>query len=135
MNTITVYGRLSSDVELRNVSGANVAVFSVAGNTRRKDKQSNDYITNFYNVNAWRGLAETASKYLKKGNRVCLSGELVIRPYTANDGSKRQVVEIDANSIDLVETRAEAGTHTAAPAPAPAAPAGFTAVENDELPF
>lgn len=135
MNTITVYGRLSSDVQLREVGGANVADFSIAGNTRRKDRETNQFITNFYRVNAWRGLGETAAKYLRKGNRVCVSGELVIRPYVDKDGTKRQAIEIDATGIDLVETKAESGADSATAAPAPAR-AGFTPVEtDDELPF
>ena len=141
MNTITVYGRLSSDVEVHDVGGANVATFSLAGNTRRKDKQTNEYITNFYRVNAWRQMADTASRFLRKGNRVCISGELVIRPYTDKDGVKRQAIELDATGIDLVETKAESEGQTrtqpqaSRTAPA-AAPANFTPVEIDEgLPF
>lgn len=134
MNTITVYGRLSSDVNLHEVGGANVADFNVAGNTRRKDRQTDQFITNFYRVNAWRGLGETAAKFLKKGNRVCVSGELVIRPYVDKDGVKRQSVEIDALGIDLVETKAESDGNTQTSAPA--APAKFTPVESpDDLPF
>lgn len=129
MNTITVYGRVASDVETREVGGANVADFSLAGNTKRKDKQTNEYITNFYRVNAWRSLGEIASKYLKKGNRVCVSGELVVRPYKDKNGTDKLAVELDASAIDLVETKAESGGQSSAPAK-------FTPVEPaDELPF
>ena len=139
MNTITVYGRLASEVTTNDVGGRTVANFRVASQNRRKDKDGK-YGTNFYHVAAWGALSDIASKYLKSGHRVALSGQLVIRPYTGSDGQQRQAIEIDADSIDLVETRAEAeakstATATAAPAPNHANDPRFTPVETDELPF
>lgn len=139
MNTICVYGRVASDVTVNTVSnGRNVANFRVASRTRRKSNGGdNDYITNFYSVSAWGALADQASKYLKKGNRVAVSGEFVIRSYKGNDGLDHFAHEIDASGIDLVETKSESGNTTAEPAAtAHNAPAGFTPVEtDDELPF
>ncbi len=83
-------------------------------------------------------LSEIASKFLKKGHRATISGELIIRTYKGNDGLDHQVVEIDANNIDLVETKAEAEAKSgnSSAQAAPAAPAQqFTSVETDELPF
>lgn len=140
MNTIATYGRVASDVTTNTVNGRTVANFRFASNNKRKGPDGK-YGTNFYNVAAWGPLGETAAKFLKKGHRASVSGELVIRTYKGNDGLDHQAVEIDANSIDLVETKAEADAKsTAAPAaPAPAAtataPQGFTPVETDELPF
>ena len=133
MNTISVYGRLATDVESREVGGATVADFSVASRTGRVDKNTNQNITNFYRVNAWRSLADISSKYLKKGNRVVVTGDLVIRPYKDKNGVDKTAVEIDARNIDLVETKSEADAGGAAPAK-PAQ--NFTPVETpDDLPF
>ena len=134
MNNISVYGRVASDITLNEVNGRNVANFRLAANTRRKDKDGN-YITNFYNVAAWGAIGDTASKYLKKGHRAVVAGELVCRPYKASDGTDRMAIEIDANSVVLVETKAEAESKGAAPAQAPAPAQSFTPVETDELPF
>jgi len=140
MNTITVFGRLCSDVTTNEVSGRTVANFRIATKTRRKNKETNDYIDNFYNVSAWGTIGETAAKFYHNGNRACVSGELVLRPYKASDGSQRMAVEIDATSLDLVETKAESeaktNAHVAQAAPATAPAQNFASVElDDSLPF
>lgn len=138
MNNISVMGRLASDVTTNDVNGRSVANFRIAAQTRRKGKDG-QYITNFYNVAIWGAAGENAAKYLKKGHRAGVSGELVIRPYVGNDGTNHQAIEIDANSVDFVETKseAEAKAGNTAAAPAQAAPAqNFTPVElDDSLPF
>lgn len=140
MNNISVLGRLASDVTTNEVNGRSVANFRIAAQTRRKGKDG-QYITNFYNVAVWGAAGENAAKYLKKGHRAGVSGELVIRPYAGSDGTNHIAVEIDANSVDFVETKseAEAKAGNTAAAPAQAAPAqNFTAVEQydtDSLPF
>lgn len=139
MNKISVYGRVASDVTTQSYNGRNVANFRVASNTHRKDGDKKDeqgrqvYITNFYNVSCWGNTADNAAKYLKKGNRIAVSGDLVIRPYTTQDGRNGTAVEIDTAEFDIVETRAEVG---GASAPAAPAPQQFTPVEmGSELPF
>ena len=133
MNTISVYGRVASDVTTKDVNGRTVANFRFAAGNKRKQADGT-YGTNFYQVAAWGPLGETASKYLHKGNRAAVSGELVIRTYKGNDGLDHQAIEIDANTVDLVETKAESEAKSSAPAQA--APAqNFTPVETDELPF
>lgn len=136
MNTIATYGRVASDVTTKDVNGRACASFRFASGNKRKQQDGN-YGTNFYAVTAWGPLADIASKYLKKGHRATVSGELVIRQYVGNDNQNHQAIEIDADTIDLVETRAEAETKSAntATAPAPAPAQNFTPVETDELPF
>ena len=136
MNKITTYGRVSTDVTTRDVNGRTVANFNVASNTHRKD-ENGQYGTIFYRVSVWGVQANTAVSYLKKGNRIVVSGDLNIRDYVA-DGKNRYSIEIDNASFDLVETRAESGgtaalAAAATPAPAPA-PAQHINPEDD-LPF
>lgn len=142
MNNISVVGRVCSDVTLKEFNGRNCANFRIAANTRRKDKnsQNNDYITNFYNVSLWGAAGENAAKYLKKGHRAGVTGELVIRPYKDSNGADRISVEIDANNVDFIETKAESEAKSGAAvqsAPVAQAPAQqFTGVELDDgLPF
>ena len=136
MNSLSTYGRVASDVTTKDVNGRTVANFRFAAQTKRKGADG-QYITNFYNVAAWGALGETAAKYLKKGHRTCVTGELVIRPYVGSDNANHLAVEIDANGIDFVETKAEAEAKAGNTAtPSQTAPAqSFTAVETDELPF
>ena len=133
MNKITVIGRVSTDVEIKDFNGRQVANFNVASQNKHKDKDSNSYGTNFYRVSVWGASADVASKYLKKGNRVGVSGDLIYREYIGNDGKNHGVLEINNADIDLIETKSEAG---GAPPSAPAAQPQFTQVETpDDLPF
>jgi len=140
MNKITVIGRLTRDVELKDFNGRNVASFGVASQNKRKDKDTGEYGSNFYTVSVWGASADVAARYLKKGNRVGVSGDLIYREYVGNDGKTHGVLEINNADIDLVETAAEAGGNTAAraaqaQAAAPAVAPQFTPVNTDDLPF
>ena len=136
MNILTTYGRVASDVTTREVNGRTVANFRFASNNRRKGDDGK-YGANFYNVAAWGNLADTATRFLKKGHRATISGELTVRTYKGSDGIEHQTVDLDANAIDLVETRAEAESKGGA-TPAQAAPVArqaFTPVEDTDMPF
>ena len=141
MNRITVIGRVSQDVTTNSVNDRKVANFNVAAQNKNKTGTENNrpvYGTNFYRVSAWGQSAETASRFLRKGHRVGVTGDLVIREYSGNDGLKHTAVEITNAEIDLIETRAESEAKQNAVASSPvAAPAqaDFTPVETDELPF
>ena len=147
MNKLCTLGRVSTDIEIKDVNGRNCATFNVASKNKNKDKNTNEYGTNFYRCTAWGAAADTASRFLKKGHRVGITGDLVIRDYVGNDNLKHTVVELNNCEVDLVETKAEseakaqgsAGSAAVTPAHAPAPQAtttqGFTPVETDELPF
>lgn len=138
MNKICVVGRLASDVEVKEFNGRNCANFSLASKNKNKDRNTNEYGTNFYRVTAWGQAADTASRFLRKGHRVSVSGDLVIREYVGNDGVKHTAVEINNAEVGLIETKAESEAKSGAPAAAPvqSAPAqSFTPVETDDLPF
>lgn len=138
MNTIATYGRVASDVTTSDVNGRTVAKFRFASNNKRK-QQDGSYGTNFYNVSVWGPSGDNCAKYLKKGHRATVSGELVIRNYVGNDGANHQSVEIDANAVDFVETKSEAENKSngdsAKANTAPAAAPTYTPVDTDEMPF
>lgn len=135
MNKITVIGRLTRDVELKDFNGRNVASFGVASQNKHKNKETGRYDSNFYTVSAWGQTADIASRYLKKGHRVGVSGDLIYREYVGNDGKSHGVLEINNAEIDLIETAAETG-NASAPSPAAApAPQQFTQIETEDLPF
>ena len=139
MNKIFVYGRLTRDVELKEVTGRNCASFGVASQNKHKDKNTGRYDSNFYSLTAWGQAADIASRYLKKGNRVVVAGDLIIREYVGTDNQKHTIVEINNAELDLVETAAEAGKAQTQSIPVEvtteSAPPQFTPVEPDELPF
>lgn len=127
MNKVFIVGRLTKEPELRTTpNGVNVVTMSVAV-TRRMNREQAD----FFNVIAWRGLADNCAKYLVKGQQVAVAGELRTRSYEANDGSKRYVTEIQADDIEFL----------AKPGAASASTDGFGGMQEvdyeseDELPF
>ena len=67
MNKITVIGRVSQDVEVKDFNGRNCANFNVASQNKNKDKNTNQYGTNFYRVTAWGQAADTAARFLRTG--------------------------------------------------------------------
>jgi single-strand DNA-binding protein len=100
-NQVTVVGNLTREPELRYTpSGAAVAKFGLAVNrsyTNRNGEKVED--TSFFNVNAWRQLAENVAESLSTGTRVIVTGRLQSRSWETEDGQKRTVVEIEADEV------------------------------------
>lgn len=127
MNKVFLIGNLSKDPELRTTnSGKSVCTFSIAVN-RRKDKDGNS-TADFFSIVAWRQLAELCCKYLAKGRKVSVVGELQNRSYEANDGTERHVTEIVANEIDFLTPKGESKEQANFAE-------GFTEVDGSDLPF
>ena len=101
MNTVTIAGNLTRDPELRFLDGgAATAGFGLAVSRRWFDKTKNDWneVTSFFDVVAWRTLADNVAENLKKGDRVVVTGRLEQRSWE-KDGEKRSKVEIVAEDI------------------------------------
>lgn len=144
MNKVILIGNLTRDPEVRTTgSGASVCTFSIAVN-RRYQNQAGERVSDFFNIVAWRQLGELCGRYLAKGRKVCVTGELQNRTYDAKDGSKRTVTEIIADEIEFLTPKGQdSGSSGYAPSSSferqahrePMAPEGFTEIEDDELPF
>ena len=127
MNKVFLIGNLSKDPELRTTnSGTSVCTFSIAVN-RRKDKDGNS-TADFFSIVAWRQLAELCGKYLAKGRKVSVVGELQNRSYEANDGTKRHVTEIVANEIEFLTPKGESKEQSNFAE-------SFTEIDGSDLPF
>lgn len=135
MNKVYLIGNLTRDPEMRvTQSGVDVCNFSIAVN-RRKDAQGNQQ-TDYFNVVAWRQLAQLCGKFLMKGKKVSVVGSIQTRSYEAQDGSKRTAVDIVADEVEFLTPMGEApGTRSTAPAAQEAPAAQFTVVDDEELPF
>ena len=138
MNKIILIGNLTRDPETRTTpSGHSVCNFDIAVNDRRGGQEN----TLYFRVAAWDKTGESCQRYLSKGRKVFVAGPLSYRTYQANDGTTRVSLEVNANDVEFLSSRADdqaaGGYRPAAPsAPAPMAQnSGFTAVETDDLPF
>ena len=101
MNKIFLIGNLTHDPELSETnSGISVCRFSVAVNRRRTG--DGEQQTDFFNVTAWRGLADNVSRFCKKGNKVAVSGSIQIRQYEDRDGQKRTSVDVNADEVEFL---------------------------------
>lgn len=104
MNKVVLIGRLTRDPELKFTSGSGVAVtnFTLAVE-RNYVGQNGQKEADFIPIICWRKLAETAANNLNKGRLVAVSGAIQTRNYTAQDGTKRYVTEIVADSIQFLD--------------------------------
>ena len=127
INQLTISGNLTRDPELRKLpSGQAVCSIRIAHNERRKTP-SDEWIDvpSYFDVTIWSGLGEYIADKVTKGDKVVVAGRLRWREYEV-DGSKRQAVDITADSIVPVQQRTvteqpaevETPTPTAAPAKA-----------------
>lgn len=136
-------GNLTKDVECRTTqSGVKVANFTIAIN--RRMKSNGEQQTDFFNIVAWRQLAELCEKYLSKGKKVAVIGSIQTRTYE-KDGVKRTAWDILADEVEFLspadkgarkemDYRAEERQAIMTEGEVPV-DSGFTQVEDSELPF
>lgn len=133
MNKVILIGNLAADPESRTTqSGVAQCTLRLAVSRRFTDKQTGQREADFFNVICWRNTAEFAARYLTKGRRIAVEGSLQTRSYDAQDGSKRYVTEVIADSVEFCDSKPEGGQSTPKTQPARG---GFTEVDDDELPF
>ena len=100
-NSITIVGNITRDPELRYTPSGQANVrLGVAVNRKWQDRNSGEWneATSFFDVIAWRELAENVNESLKKGARVIVTGRLEQRTWE-QEGNKRSVVEVIADEI------------------------------------
>ncbi len=148
INKVILIGNLGKDPEVRHLEGG-VAVcnFSIATGETYKDRNSGEKVTHteWHNIVLWRGLAEVAEKYLKKGAKIYIEGKLRTRSWQDQEGNTRYTTEILGDNMTMLGKAGE-------PNPSPAASAQSTNapkkkeetlgnefskpdVGNDDLPF
>jgi len=108
----TFVGNITQDPELRFMeSGTAKISFSVACNHywTGKDGEREEKVS-FFNVTAWRQLAEDAGNVLEKGMRVVVTGRLEQRSYVDKDGNNRSIVDLVADEIGVSARNIESMT-------------------------
>jgi len=158
INKVILVGNLGQNPELRYTpNGIAVCTLRIATSESYTDRASGERITNteWHNVVLWRGLAETAGKYLKTGSQCYIEGKLKTRQWQDQQGQNRYTTEVVADVMQLLgpapgrDAQPQAAPQAAAqpvaqpaaqtapaaqPAAAPAAPAAQPA-NADDLPF
>lgn len=118
LNEHKIIGRVGKDPEVRHLeSGSVVANFSVATSESYKDRTTGEKVENteWINVVLWKGLAEVAEKYVKKGDLIYVSGKSVTRSWE-KDGVTRYTTELVGRDMKMLGSKGSGGSERA-PAP------------------
>ena len=99
MNKITVIGNLTKDPETRTTPNGNtVCTFTVAVNRKKVSEPQTD----FFRVNAWGKLGELCARFLGKGRKVAVVGELQARTYDNKDGKTMLSLDVVADEVEFL---------------------------------
>lgn len=126
-----VIGNVGGDPELRyTTGGVAVCSFSVAVNRVWYDRQTKEKRekTTWFRVSAWRGLAETANEYIRKGMLVMISGEVKASAFIGKDGQPHATLELTAQEIRFL-------SRPNGNAPSEEMAAALGGAVTDDLPF
>jgi len=112
MNKIMLIGRLGRDPELQvTPDGTPVTKFSLAVNRYSKTSSGErKEETEWFNVSAWRQLAETCEKYLHKGSKVYVEGRLTQRKYTDREGVQRTSIDVTMTEMEMLDPKSASGS-------------------------
>ncbi|MBM6856257.1 MULTISPECIES: single-stranded DNA-binding protein [Bacteroidaceae] len=110
VNKVILIGNVGKDPEVRYLdSGVAVATFPLATSDRAYTLANGTQVperTEWHNIVLWRGLAETAEKYVHKGDKLYLEGKIRTRSYDDQAGVKRYVTEIFVDSMEMLSPKA-----------------------------
>ncbi|PIF04991.1 MAG: single-stranded DNA-binding protein [Draconibacterium sp.] len=107
VNKVILIGNVGKDPEIRHLdSGVAVANFPLATSETYTAKNGDRVTsTEWHNIVLWRGLADIAEKYVKKGMQLFIEGRIRSRSYDDKDGNKRYITEIYGDSMRMLTSR------------------------------
>lgn len=107
MNMVILMGRLTRDPEIRygQQSGTAVARYTLAVDRRFK-KDGDEATADFFNLVSFGKQGEFVEKYLHKGTKIVVVGEMRNNNYTNRDGQKVYGIDIVTSSVEFAESRA-----------------------------
>ena len=137
---VKLNGNVGKDPDVRYLdNGVAVATFSLATTERGYTLQNGTQVpdrTEWHNIVLWRGLAQTAEKYVHKGDKLYIEGKIKSRSYDDQNGIKRTIVEIFADNMEMLTPRGTAQSQGVAPASQAVQPQPMASSSVDEdLPF
>lgn len=152
VNKVILIGNVGKDPEVRYLeNNLRVATITLATTERGYEMSNGTKVpdrTEWHNIVLWRGLAEIAEKYVRKGSQIYIEGKLRTRTYDDKSGNRRYVTEIVADNLQLLGRREQqnnGGTYAPGPDQAPTIPqnestqteqySGPTDSSVDDLPF
>ena len=143
VNKVILIGNLGKDPEIRRLeNGAVVATFSIATSESFTDKNSGEKkeITDWHDIVLWRGLAEIAEKYIRKGTKIYVEGKLKKRSWQDKEGNTKYNTEVIGEELTIL-SRVETSDKTATPYNSSGTPnlptdmPGLSSSSDDDSPF
>jgi len=134
MNSVVLIGRLTRDPELRYVSESQMAVASFSIAIDRIQKSGKEKQTDFPRITVFGAQAENCQKYLTKGRLVGVQGRIQTGSYKNKDGSTVYTTDVVAERVEFLEWGDKGGAPAQAK-PQADIPEGFSALEDDDVPF
>ncbi len=149
INKVILIGNLGKDPEIRRLeNGSIVASFSLATSEVYTDRTTGEKkeITDWHDIVVWRGLAEIAEKYIKKGYKVYVEGKLKKRSWQDKEGQTRYATEVIGDVMTILSRPESANvggqvvqnqnsSYSSVGTPTPPSPNDLTSAEDDDLPF
>lgn len=133
MNKVILIGNLTRDPELSATpSGVSVCKISIAVN-RNFTNANGERECDYFNLVAWRQLADNCGKYLSKGKKIAVVGNLQTRSYETKEGDRRYVTEVMADEVEFLSPRDE--QQNSAPEAPAKKPQQASMYGDDDLPF
>jgi single-strand DNA-binding protein len=105
VNKVILIGNLGKDPEIRRLeNGAVIATFSLATSEVFTDKSTGEKkeITDWHDIVLWRGLAEVAEKYIRKGAKIYVEGKLKKRSWQDKEGNTRYSTEVVGDDLTIL---------------------------------
>ena len=109
MNNVSLVGRITKDPELRTIASGSITTTITVAINRRFANQAGEREADFIPVVVWNKQAENVAKYCKKGSQVGVTGRIQTRSYDAQDGTKRYVTEVIANTVTFLSSKGDTG--------------------------
>ena len=143
VNKVILIGNLGKDPEIRRLeNGAVVASFSIPTSESFTDKNSGEKkeITDWHDIVLWRGLAEIAEKYIRKGTKIYVEGKLKKRSWQDKEGNTKYNTEVIGEELTIL-SRVETSDKTATPYNSSGTPnlptdmPGLSSSSDDDSPF
>jgi len=117
VNKAILIGNVGKDPDVRHLDNdVTVARFTLA--TSESYKKSNGEVvktTEWHNIVLWRGLAQVAEKYVKKGSQIYIEGKIRTRSYDDKDGNKKYFTEIQGDNLNLLGKKESSDSTQVAP--------------------
>ncbi len=112
LNKIMLIGNLGRDPEMNvTADGTPFTKFSLAVSRNYKSNSGERREeTEWFNVIAWRQLAERCNTYLHKGSKVYIEGRLTQRKYTDKNGVERTMVEVIASDLECLTPKGQSSS-------------------------